>query len=78
MRDAKQDWVSNEEDITENRIDYASADLWGLGGAVLKQVIDMQDRAEIAVSLAAAIKAVQTAKSDAETAVSNCTKHRVE
>ena len=68
MDNAEQNWINNEEDITENRIDYASADLWGLGGAVLKQVMDMQDRAEIAVSLGAAIQSVQTAKSDAHTA----------
>ena len=61
-------WEANEEDITENRIDYASADLWGLGGAALKQVMDMEDRREIAVSLGAAIKAVESAKDDADKA----------
>lgn len=68
MDDEEDNWDANEEDIVENRIDYASADLWGLGGAVLKQVMDMKDRAGIAVSLGAAIKAVEKAKADAETA----------
>lgn len=40
----------------------------GLGGAVLKQIIDFQDRAEIAVALGAAIGAVQTAKTNADNA----------
>lgn len=70
MKVEEKAWESNEEDIMENRIDYASADLWGLGGAVLKQIMDMQDRAEIAASLGAAIGSVQTSKSNADTAAS--------
>ena len=68
MDNEEKAWDANEEDITENRIDYASADLLGLGGAYLKQVMDMQDRAEIAVPFGAAIKAVESAKDDADTA----------
>ena len=41
MRMEEVKWIENEEDIGENRIDYASADLWGLGGAVLKQIMDI-------------------------------------
>jgi hypothetical protein len=68
MDDEVRAWDANEEDIGENRIDYASADLWGLGGAFLKQIMDMQDRAEIAVDLGAAIGAVETAKTNADEA----------
>jgi hypothetical protein len=68
MRKEEVKWIENEEDIGENRIDYASADLWGLGGAFLKQIMDMQDRAEIAVDLGAAIGAVETAKTNADEA----------
>ena len=68
MRKEEVKWIENEENIIENRIDYASADLWGLGGAVLKQIMDMQDRAEIAVDLGAAIGAVETAKTNADEA----------
>ena len=68
MDDEVRAWDANEEDIGENRIDYASADLWGLGGAVLKQIMDMQDRAVIAVDLGAAIGAVETAKTNADEA----------
>ena len=68
MRMEEVKWIENEENIGENRIDYASADLWGLGGAVLKQIMDMQDRAEIAVDLGAAIGAVETAKTNADEA----------
>ncbi len=68
MKDEKDNWNANEEDIWENRIDYATGDPWGLGGAVLKQLIDFQHRAEIAVALGAAIGAVQTAKTDADNA----------
>lgn len=31
MENEESKWNANEEDIWENRIDYASADLWGLG-----------------------------------------------
>ena len=68
MENAKDNWDDNEQDIQNNRIDYATADPWGLGGTFVKQVRDFEQRKSTARALGAAIKAVQTAKTDADDA----------